>query len=83
MIATTASAATRTCRTIRWTAPFQPTDGKLGMSKTERLRQNYEANIACGDISGPAEARMLAEIAVAEAEGKRLTKSLRHCSGAQ
>ena len=45
------------------------------MSKAERLRRIYEANIACGDISGPAEARMLAEIAAAEAEGKRLAKS--------
>jgi hypothetical protein len=38
------------------------------MSKAERLRRIYEANIACGDISGTAEARMLAEIAAAEAE---------------
>ncbi|MCZ6667034.1 MAG: hypothetical protein O7B81_17175 [Gammaproteobacteria bacterium] len=53
------------------------------MSKAERLRHIYEANIACGDISGPAEARMLAEITAAEAEGKRLTKSLRHRSDAQ
>ncbi|MHA1566782.1 MAG: hypothetical protein ACTSX7_15835 [Alphaproteobacteria bacterium] len=38
------------------------------MSKAERLQRVYEANIACGDISGSAEARMLAEIAAAEAE---------------
>ncbi len=38
------------------------------MSKAERLQRIYEANIACGDISGIAEARMLAEIAAAEAE---------------
>ncbi len=38
------------------------------MSKAERLQRIYEANIACGDIGGTAEARMLAEIAAAEAE---------------
>ena len=68
MIATTASATIKTCQTIPWTAPFQPTDGELGMSKAERLQRIYEANFACGDISGIAEARMIAEIAVAESE---------------
>ena len=68
MIATTASATTKTCQSIPWTAPFQPTDGERGMSKAERLQRIYEANIACGDIGGTAEARMLAEIAAAEAE---------------
>ncbi len=38
------------------------------MSKAEELQRIYEANIACGDISGIAEARMLAEITAAEAE---------------
>ena len=38
------------------------------MSKSEELRAFYEANIACGDISEAAEARMLADIAAAEIE---------------
>ncbi len=38
------------------------------MSKVERLRAFYEANVACGDISGAAEALMLAEIAAAKNE---------------
>ena len=41
------------------------------MTKARDLRRAYEANIACGDISEAAEARMLAEIAAAEAEEAR------------
>ena len=38
------------------------------MSKVDKLRAFYEANIGCGDISEAAEARMLADIAAAELE---------------
>ena len=38
------------------------------MSKVEKLRALYEANVACGDISEPAGALMLAEIAAAKTE---------------
>ncbi len=38
------------------------------MSKAEQLRRVYEANFACGDIGEIEEARMLVEIAAAEAE---------------
>jgi len=41
------------------------------MTKAKDLRRVYEANIACGDISEAAEARMLAEIAAAEMEEVR------------
>ncbi len=68
MITTTASATLKTCETIPRTVPFQPTNGERSMSKAEELQRIYEANIACGDISGIAEARMLAEITAAEAE---------------
>ena len=37
------------------------------MNKAEQLRRVYEANIACGDIGEIEEARILAEIAAAEA----------------
>ena len=36
------------------------------MSRAERLRRIYEANIACGDIGESEASRMLAEIAAAE-----------------
>ncbi len=45
------------------------------MSKAEKLQRIYEANIACGDISGIAEAKMLAEIAAAEAEERAAPQS--------
>ncbi len=45
------------------------------MSKAEALRQFYETNIACGDIGEAVEARMLAEIAEAEAQDRTGTKS--------
>ncbi len=38
------------------------------MSKAERLRALFEANVACGDISGAGEMFMLAEIAAAKDE---------------
>ena len=41
------------------------------MTKAKDLRRVYEANIACGDISEAAEARMLAELAAAEMEEAR------------
>ena len=65
-----------TYRIIPWTVPFQPTDGERGMSKAEKLQRIYEANIACGDISGIAEAKMLAEIAAAEAEERAALQSV-------
>ncbi len=46
------------------------------MSKAEKLQRIYEANIACGDISGIAEAKMLAEIAIAEAEERAAPQSV-------
>ncbi len=45
------------------------------MSKAEALRHFYETNIACGDIGEAAEARMLAEIAEAEAQDQTRVKS--------
>ncbi len=38
------------------------------MSNVKELRRLYEANIACGDIGEAVKARMLVEIAAAEAE---------------
>ena len=64
------------CQIIPWTAPFQPTDGERGMSKAEKLQRIYEANIACGDISDIAEAKMLAEIVAAEAEERVAPQSV-------
>ena len=47
------------------------------MSKAETLRHIYETNIACGDVGEAAEARMLAEIAAAEAQDETISKSHR------
>ena len=38
------------------------------MSEVERLQRIYDAHVACGDISGAGEAKMLAEIAAAQAQ---------------
>ena len=46
------------------------------MSKAEKLQRIYEANIACGDISDIAEAKMLAEIVAAEAEERVAPQSV-------
>lgn len=41
------------------------------MTKSEKLRAVYHANVACGDVSETAMARMRAQIEAAEAEEKR------------
>ncbi len=46
------------------------------MSNAEQLQRNYEANIACGDISDIAEAKMLAEIVAAEADERAAPQSV-------